>query len=323
MRVLLLVLLPASLLPAWQSASRTYVYDFEGRRSVWTSATAGDTRQTTIGRDLNGREAKVEDIEEKVVRNEGGVKVIERLIRRYDLNGRPLPPEKEIVETTQRPDGAVSTATTVYRADLNGRLQAAERTVADSRKLGETTQTETRVEKLSINGSFQTVERRVAQQREGEKRTETEETAYLPDPNGRFVEAYRRRATQIVENGAVREQVDEYEAANTGKLQLSRQTQARIEKDASGAERRVVDIYGPAAPGRPVEPGVLALRERQIISVKPTADGMVQTFHIQRPNLDGRGQLGEPVKIAETVCTGKCGPAAADAPAPSAPRPAP
>lgn len=329
MRALLIVLLSASPLPAWQSASRTYVYDFEGRRTGWTGSRSGDSRQTTIGRDLNGREATVEEVEEKVVRNEGGVKVVERLIRRYDPSGRPLPPERELIETAQRPDGTVSTATTVFRADLNGRLQAAERTVADSRKLGQATQTETRVEKLSINGSFQTVERRVAQQREGEKRTESEETAYLPDPNGRFVEAYRRHATQVVENGAVREQVDEYEAATTGRLQLSRQTQARIEKDASGAERRVVDIYGPAAPGRPAEPGVLALRERQIISVKPTSGGTVQTFHIQRPNLDGRGQLGAPVKIAETVCTGKCGPAAADAPAPapapapSAPRPAP
>lgn len=315
MRLILIFLLSASLLPAWQAASRTYVYDWEGRRSPWTSEAAGDTKQTTIGRDLNGREAKIEEVEEKIIRNEGGVKVVERIIKRFDPTGRPLPPEKEVVEITQRPDGAISTATTIFRADLNGRLQAAERTVADSRKQGGATKTETRIEKLTINGAFQTVERRVAEQREGEKRSETDETAYLPDPNGRFVEAYRRRALQVNENGVVREQVDEYESANTGKLQLSRQTQARVEKDPTGAERRVVDVYGPAAPGRPVEPGVLALRERQIISVQPTADGAVQTLHIQRPNLDGRGQLGAPVKVAETVCTGKCAPAPPSKPA--------
>lgn len=324
MRVLLLALLAAAPPAAAQTSSRTYVYDFEGRRAPWTGSTAGDRRATTTGRDLNGREGKIEEVEEKVVKNEGGVKVVERLIRRYDPNGRPLPPEKEVVETTERPGGVVTTATTVYRADLNGRLQAAERVVADSRKQGEVTNTETRVERLSINGSFQTVERRVAQVREGEKRSEADEVSYLPDPNGKFVEAYRRRAQQFVENGAVREQVDEYESATSGKLQLSKQTVARIEKDAAGGERRVVDIYGVAAPGRPVEPGALALRERQIISVQPAPGGAVQTLYIQRPDLEGRGRLGEPVKISETVCTGQCIPAPkAEPPKPAAAKPAP
>lgn len=322
MRTILIALLSASLLSAWQAASRTYVYDWEGRRSPWSGETAGDTRQTTIGRDVNGREAKIEQVEEKVIRNEGGVKVVERLFKRFDPTGRPLPPEKQVVETTQRPGGAVSTATTIFRADLNGRLLPAERTVADARTSDGFTKTETRIEKLTINGTFQTVERRLAEQREGAKRSETDETAYLPDPNGRFVEAYRRRAVQVNENGVVREQVDEYEAANTGKLQLSRQTQARVEKDATGAERRVVDVYGPAAPGRPVDPKAMALRERQIISVQPTPGGAVQTLHIQRPNLEGRGQLGAPVKVSETVCTGQCvAPPPAD-PAPPKPKPA-
>lgn len=317
MRVLLLALLAASTLAAWQAERRTYVFDPEGRRTLWSSATSGDTRRISLGRDMNGREAKVEEVEEKVLRDAGGVKVVERLIRRFDPNGRPLPPEKELVETTTRPGGAVSTATTVYKADLNGRLQPAERIVEDSRQSGPLTTTETRVERPTINGAFAPIERRVAQERAGDQSSEREETSYLPDTNGRFQEAARRVARSVKEGETVREQVDEYEAATSGQLQLSRQSIARIEKDPSGGERRVVDVFGSAAPGRAVTPGQLSLRERQIIEVTATAQGAVETLSIQRPALQGRGELGEPVKISETVCTGKC-----LAPPPSPPKPA-
>lgn len=313
MRVILLVLLAASALFAQKSESRTYVFDSEGRRTAWTSQTSGDTSQLTIGRDMNGRESKVEEVQEKVIRDAGGVKVVERLIKRFDPSGRPLPPEKEVVETTTRPGGASTTAVTVFRADLNGRLQPAERTVSDTQESNGTSRTETRVERITINGSFSAVERRVAQERADDQGGEREETSFVPDLNGRFQEAARRVARTVKENGATREQVDEYETATSGQMQLSRQSIARIEKDASGAERRVVDVYGPAAPGRPAVPGELALRERQIVEVKPTASGAVQTYSIQRPDLQGRGQLGPVVKVAETVCTGKCGGPAASA----------
>jgi hypothetical protein len=319
MRVLLLVLLTAPVLPAWQSASQTYVFDAEGRRTAWSGATTGEKQSLTLGRDMNGRQVKVEEVEEKVVRDRDGVRVVERVVRRYDPNGRPLPPEKEVIETTQRPGGGATTAVTQFRADLNGRLQPAERIVSDTHDANGATRTETRVERLTINGAFAPIERRVAVETVRGDDAEREESSYLPDANGRFQQATRRVARTIRENGATREQTDEYEAATTGQLQLSRQTVARVERDAQGAERRVVDVYGPAATGRPVTPGELALRERQVIEVRPTPSGAVETYSIQRPAPDGRGQLGPLVKIAETVCTGKCLPETPSAAKPTAP----
>ena len=159
MRTILLVLFAASALAGFQAERRTYVFDPEGRRSLWSSATTGDARRISTGRDMNGRETRVEEVQEKVLRDSGGVKVVERLIRRFDPNGRPLPPEKELVETTTRAGGAVSTATTTFKADLNGRLQPAERVVEEVRESGSRTTTETRVERPNINGAFAPVER--------------------------------------------------------------------------------------------------------------------------------------------------------------------
>lgn len=306
MRIVLVALLAASLLAAWQAERRTYVFDPEGRRQFWSGEAMGERRSTSIGRDLNGREAKVEEVEEKILRDEGGVKVVERIIRRFDQNGRPLTPEKEVVESIRQAGGVTQTSVTTYEADLNGRLRPARRAITEERELNDRIQSETRIERQTISGAFATVERRVSERRENGGLSENEETTFLPDANGRFQQAARRVARSAKENGAVREQVDEYEVASTGQLKLSRQSVARTEKDASGAERRVIDVFGPGAPGRTPEAGVLALRERQIIEVKPTAQGAVETYSIQRPELHGRGQLGDPVKISETVCTGKC-----------------
>lgn len=316
MRFALLALLSASLLPGFQAQRRTFVYDPQGRPQLWSAESSGDRRSTSTGRDMNGRETRVEEVDENVVRDSGGVKIVERTIRRFDPNGRPLPPEREIVESTQLPGGAVSTSTTLYQAGLNGRLQPARRTTEQTVTSAGVTRTETRIERANLNGAFAAAEQRIAEQRTTGAATETRETTLLPDTNGRFQEAARRIVTATQANGATREQVDEYESASTGKLQLSRQSIARVEKDPSGAERRVVDVFGPAAPGRPIETGTLALRERQIIELRPTPLGSVETFSIQRPELRGRGQLGDVVKISETVCTGKCI-------APSAPPPPP
>lgn len=290
-----------------QRESQTYVFDPNGRRTEWTVAIQGEGQTSETVRNLNGRQVPVQQTEETVTRKPDGTVVVERLIRRYDSNGSPLPPERIVTETTTRADGTLLEVSTVYRSDVNGRLSPAEKAVREARREGGRTVSETRVERSSVNGRFELLEKRAATEtvRESgaEKSSEHDETVYLRDPNGLFVPA-RRRITRARESGGrAEQQVEEYEAATTGTLRLSRQVVSLTEKKPDGTENTVVDVYGVAAPGRAIEPGAGAqLRERQIFTSRQSADGTVVTvFAVQRPSLNSPKELGRPETVSETV----------------------
>ena len=288
---------------AWaQSESRTVVYDGMGGARDWSTVQSGDSRSNETYRNLNGRRVPSEKSEEN------GVLVVERLTRRFDASANPLPPEKTVSETTTRPDGSASEKVTTYRGDINGALQPVERATAEVRKSGDTTQRETSIERKTLNGGFEAVERRVANETATKTASERDETIYARDSNGRFAEAWRTVVKATISGSEVREQTDVYDAAATGQLQLARQSVARAVTDASGAVRREVDVFGPAAQGRPIESGSPAqLRERQVYTTQPSADGtVIQVFAVQRPTLNSPNEFEPLRKVSETVCKGKC-----------------
>ncbi|MBI5282863.1 MAG: hypothetical protein HY858_14355 [Candidatus Solibacter usitatus] len=302
MRILAFALIALGL-PAQQTQSSTYVFDLNGRRSDWTQARSGEGASSETVRDVNGRRVPVEQVQEKILRNEGGVRVVERITKRFDPNGRPLPPEKTVIESTTRADGSGTESVTTYRGDLNGNLQLSERAATQLRKAGDTVTRETSVERAGISGSLEAVERRVSQETVTKTTSEKDETVYSRDSNGRFAEAGRRIVKAATINGQVREQTDEYESVTTGRLQLARTSVATTLKTPDGGERKEVDVYGPAAPGRAVSAdGKLQLRERQHFTSRQSADGAtVQVFAVQRPNLGAKAGLGPVQTISETV----------------------
>ncbi len=257
-------------------------------------------------KNANGREVPQEKVEEKVVEGPGGARTIERVTRRFDNDGQPLPPEKTIIQEVKRSDGSVSVTTAVYRADLNGRLALSERTSVETQSAGSATKSQMIVERPNVSGQLEPVEKRIANTTGSAGQSETEETVFRKDSNSRFSEAARNVLRQRKENGVTVEQSDEFEAASTGSLQLSRQTVSRVRVHPDGSETRVVDVFGKAAPGRAVSGEGMQLRERQIIDRKPTSGGFVESFSIQRPSLASSRELGPAQKISETVCTGKC-----------------
>lgn len=301
----LLAWLVAAALPAQQSESRTFVFDPNGRRLEWSATTRGQGYQAETIRDLNGRRVPVESVEERVVRREAGLQLVERLIRRYSPDGQPLPPEKVLVETVSRPDGSVRETTTIYRGDLNGALRPAERILTETRRNQGITVSETRVERAGLSGGFLLVEKRSATEvvRAGNQASERDETVFVPDANGRLIPAQRRVVRSRERDGTLQQQADEYEAATTGALRLSRQLVSVTRKNPDGSEETVVDVYGVNAPGRPIEPGAAPqLRERQIYTSRQSPDGSVVTvFAVQRPSLNSTRELGPPEKVSETV----------------------
>lgn len=286
-----------------------FTYDLNGQRVNWTESRASGSSRSETFQNINGRRVAAHEVEERVLSSEEGRRVVERLVKNYDNSGNPLPAEKSIIETTKRSDGSIEERTMTYRGDINGRLQPAERSVRETRPEGEVASTtDTTVERLTLNGGFEVVERRQARQAGTKADSTLDETIYRRDANGHFAPAARQVVHQITSGESVQQQVDDYETASTGQMRVFRQSVSRAVKDASGAERREVDVFGAAAPGRPIpNDGRLQLREHQIYTTRQSEDGsLIQVFAIQRPNLTNGGTLGPVQKISETVCKGAC-----------------
>ena len=292
-----------------QSATRTY--DVNGRLvevggvSSTTATTA--TARTERSRSINGRLTPLESVEETVLEQGPGGKVIERLTRRYDPTGRQGSPEKVRIEERKNADGSTTVETITWQGDVNGRLQLFEKSVTQSVKSGETQRSETMVQRPSPGGALELVEKRVVVETGKPESLDTDATLYRKNQGGSLYQAAREVTQRRVQQGVTTETSTQYNAANSGKLEFAGSTASRTEKRPDGSEIQTVDVYGTVAQGRTIE-GYSSgpkLREQQVIERTPGASGAVETVSIRRPALEG-SQLGPLRKISETHCTGDC-----------------
>ena len=229
-----------------------------------------------------------------------------RLVRHYDANGIPGPPDKVHIEERKNADGSGTIATTVLRSDINGNYALTERSNTDVRKSGDTTRSTTSIERPTLNGSLDMVEKREETRRETPSGDVTANaTTYQRDANGRLYEAAREDVSQIKKNNSVEENAAVYEATN-GQLQLVKQTVSRTVKtgDSSLTE---MQVFSPEIAGRTPTPGSRPqLKEEKIIESRPTASGAVATTSIRSTSPNAPGQLGPARKVEETIGTGEC-----------------
>ena len=92
-------LISTACLCAQSSVTSSTQVDVNGHRipngpEVITSKSGNDTQTTVTMQSINGRQVPLERVEEKVVREDASGRVVERLIRRYDPQGTPTPPER-------------------------------------------------------------------------------------------------------------------------------------------------------------------------------------------------------------------------------------
>jgi hypothetical protein len=259
------------------------------------------------GYDLNGNKVPAPNanpgrVEERVVEESSGRKVVERIIRRTD--GQP---EKVRIEERKNADGSITTETSVYRGDLNGNLNLAEKRVAETRKTKTSLEEKVTVQQGSLNGGLEVVERSERVGTTAGNVTNEEVRTFRKDQNGTFREAVRQNIERREEQGKVTEQVAEYQAATSdGQLQLSAQRVSNETKRADGTVVKQVAVYGMAQAGRPSQPGELKLREEQLIEQRPAGgQKVVESFSVRRPDLDGR-VAGDFQKISERVCQKVC-----------------
>jgi hypothetical protein len=290
--------------------STTYRYDVNGRpisgvtRSLDTNA-AGSQRAETV-RNVNGREVPIETAEQKVLRDDGTVKVIERVVRRYDANGRPGPSEKITIEERKNSDGSVNATTTVMREDLNGRMSLAERSNSESRKSGDTVTTTMTVERPTLNGSLEMIERREASVRETKESRSESATVYKRDVNGRFGEAAREQREARINGQRTEENAAFYVAdPNGGGLKLLQQVVSTTNRVGNNVETELniyqTDTAGKVGASSEARP---RLAEQQIIERRATGTGTVESVSVRRAAANDPGKLSAPQKVEETVCTG-------------------
>jgi hypothetical protein len=287
------------------SQTETYTFDASGRRVL-------DSRQMTRNgtseqrvENLNGRSAPIEKVEERVLRQDSTGRVVERMIRPFDANGNPLPPQKIRITEKKGTDGTKAIDTEVFQGNINGGFSLAERRQALERTAGDRTTVETQIARPTINGSLDTVEKKSATIVKTGDKTQEDVLTYRRDTSGSFYAAAREVKESDKKDGRVVETSATYVSGERRQLELAGQTVAETVKQADGSETKQVSIFGMNAPGRPAT-GKAVLREQQIIEKNKTAGGVVERLSIRRPAVDNPSALGPAQRISEKVCTGPC-----------------
>lgn len=305
----------------------TYVYDLDGRPVAVSRSSAevapGRVIRTETTASVNSRPVTRERIEERVVREGPGERVVEIFIQPYDQDGRPTPPERIVREEKIGPDGTRTERTSVFRADLNGRFSLAERSTAISIEAGGRVRSEMRLERPSVSGAFEVSERRLTVETRKAGQVNREVTIEQARPGAGF-EVVAKEVTAIVRSdGRETTRTIRYSTAASGMLSFAGETVSQVERRADGSEITLISLYGVAAPGRPAgSAGEAYLREQQRIErTKGPGGAVIERFSIRRPSLADQ-RLGPFIPISEVVCTGDCEEASLTVrPSPAAGRP--
>jgi hypothetical protein len=305
-----------------QSNTASYITDINGRRIEVTSSTSPrDGEQTELSQSVNGRKVPLEQTETHIL-TKGNPTVTETIVRKFDRTGQMISAERTVQEEQKR--GSASTIrATIYRSDTNGSLHEDERRVIETQVQGTTTTSDVAISRAGPTGSFDAVEKRKVVTTGDANATHENQTVYRPSQSGQFFEAQREaKDTQKVGNKTLENAAD-YEVDYTGKMQLVRQTVSNTTKAADGSEVTEMNIYERASAGRPrdEQTGQKIDEQRIIERTKGPNGAVIETTTVRRPTLADQSHLGEPNKISETICTGKCGltPPAAPQPQPATP----
>ena len=283
---------------AWaqQSSVATRTYDVNGRPVEGVRTIQSNGSQVKVTEGVNGRVVPVESVEERVISDPGGVRIVERTVRRHDQNGRPGPAERVRIEERKEADGSTRVSTTVSRGDVNGKFQIAERALTSTRVSGGRTESSTLVERPTPNGTMEAVERRDLASTTSGAKTAEEAVTYQRDPNGRMTPVTKTVREAVNSGGVVNENIAEYESVSTGQMRIRQQSTARVEPTGT----REVTVYQPDAQGE------LRLFQHRIIEKAKTPTGATETVSVRMPLPSDPAKLGPARKVEERVCTGEC-----------------
>ena len=303
----------AGLFAQGTSISGTTQVDINGHRvqdgpEVVITKAADGSQITFKTQSINGGKVPMERVEEKVIRDDASGRVVERIIRRYDPQGNPVPAERQTIEEQKRPDGSSTTIATTYRGDINGGMQLAEKSVTEVNKGGAQERADTVVQRPTINGSLDTVEKQSTVRVADGKDFREESTTYRPGGAGGFYAAVRTVTEHKQKGSEAEENTVQYEADPSGPLEIHSQTVAKTVTAADGSHDTVMNIYRRNVPGViNASSAPLKLEEQQILqSQKGPNDTVTETLSVRRPTVNDPNTLGPARQLSQTVCKGDC-----------------
>ena len=291
--------------------------DLNGNPVQGQSFSSSNGDRTERFQSINGRQIPLEQVADRVVRQDANGKVTERIVRKFGKDGQVASTERVLIEENKLGGGSSSVRETTYRSDVNGRMSEAERRTTLTRVDGATTTANTVIDRPSINGSFETVEKRSSVTEGLAENQRTTESVYRRDGSGGFQEALRYVKTAIKTGDGTKETAANYEPGMNGQLQLASQSESLTTKQPDGTEIIQTSLYAQTVAGR-VQEGSAPMRvqEQQIVERRANPDGsVVESLSVRRPSVSDPNRLGSLQKLSETVCKGKCQP---DVPKPTA-----
>ena len=305
-----------AVLPAQERKAEYQAYSYDaggnrlGSRSYAELQRLGQIMRKETVDTLNGRAAPLEQVEEKILEDGPGGRVIERTVQRYSLDGRPGTPEKIRIEERPGPSGGLTVTTTRYEGDLNGRLQMYERATTRSTSSGDTTDAVTEVERPTISGSLEVVERKVQREVVRGSRSTSDLTVYRRN-GGQFAPAARETTDVVRTDGTETSTSVRYNTVNaSGAMTFAGQTVINVERRPDGSEHRIISEYGGAEPGRSIDSGGRTgaqLREQIIVEREVRPDStVVERTGVRRVSLSDPTKLEPYQPVSEVVCRGAC-----------------
>jgi len=304
---------------AWpQSATTSYSTDINGHRVEAPSMISNGGERTERFQSINGRQVPLEQVVDRVVREDANGKVTERMLKKFSPTGQVVLTERVLIEENKLPGGGSSVRETLSRADVNGTFHEDERKTTETRVQGSTTNATTVIDRPTLNGSFETVEKRSAVTEGPAASQRTTESVYRRDGAGGFQEALRSVKTSAKENDSTKETSANYEPGLNGQLQLASQAESTSTKQPDGKEIIQTNTYSHTVVGRLQESNApMRIKEQEIVERRANPDGsVVETLSVRRPSMSDPNRLGDLQRISETVCKGKCQP---EKPAPAEP----
>jgi hypothetical protein len=240
----------------------------------------GTTVRTTIrtfGREVNGVRTLVQVTEEERHILPGGDSHVVRITSNPDVNGRPQPVQREIVETKRVGTDTEETNTTVMLPSANGGLAPAFKTHE--------------VRKQGTNHTM-----------------ESQKTTWLPDVNGNWqVSEIRKEVTNQEANHRISEErVSRLDAE--GKLAEMSRVVSEESENSSGDKHNVVETYSVDVPGT-TRNGSLHLVERATTAQRTSSSGeriAEQTVEQTNPGDPGAG-LRVSILVNDTMIPGPSG----------------
>ena len=229
-----------------------YSYDVNGQPSAGPVieqrrreiGTRTEVDRTAMQPNINGGAVPAVTSEQRTVSQGPGNETSERVIQRYDPEGRPTTKQVVKIEKRTLPDGTVTSTESVYEQDVNHNLQFVEKRTATEKKTAAGGSSTVMVERPSINGSMQVVERTDrTDTKRSETVTESVSSRRFADINGQLAERDREQSVATKQGAVTNTDTKQWQVGATGQMDFVSETTSRLTQKPDGSQVEDSQVY--------------------------------------------------------------------------------